>query len=79
MGANNSTHRVSFESDEHENIMVVKGVWVSDIHIGKRVDRWCTYVIGRLMSQLNLKSKKLLKAEQTRMSTFIYLFTHKKV
>uniref|UniRef100_A0A3P8V9T5 Coiled-coil-helix-coiled-coil-helix domain containing 3a n=1 Tax=Cynoglossus semilaevis TaxID=244447 RepID=A0A3P8V9T5_CYNSE len=30
MGVNNSTHRVSFESDEHENIMVVKGVWLSN-------------------------------------------------
>lgn len=30
MGANNSTRRVSFESDENENITVVKGIRVSD-------------------------------------------------
>lgn len=30
MGANNSTHRVSFESDENDNITVVKGIRVSD-------------------------------------------------
>uniref|UniRef100_A0A3Q2PXR1 Coiled-coil-helix-coiled-coil-helix domain containing 3a n=1 Tax=Fundulus heteroclitus TaxID=8078 RepID=A0A3Q2PXR1_FUNHE len=30
MGANNSTRRVSFESDENDNITVVKGIRVSD-------------------------------------------------
>lgn len=30
MGANNSTHRVSFESDGNDNITVVKGIRVSD-------------------------------------------------
>ena len=30
MGANNSTRRVSFESDENENVSVVKGIRVSD-------------------------------------------------
>uniref|UniRef100_A0A3B5QPU5 Uncharacterized protein n=1 Tax=Xiphophorus maculatus TaxID=8083 RepID=A0A3B5QPU5_XIPMA len=29
MGANNSTRRVSFESDENDNITVVKGIRVS--------------------------------------------------
>lgn len=32
MGANNSTRRVSFESDENDNITVVKGVRVSVTH-----------------------------------------------
>lgn len=31
MGANNSTRRVSFESDENENITVVKGIRVCDL------------------------------------------------
>lgn len=30
MGANNSTHRVSFESDENDNITVVKGIRLSE-------------------------------------------------
>lgn len=30
MGGKNSTHRVSFESDENDNITVVKGIRVSD-------------------------------------------------
>lgn len=31
MGANNSTRRVSFESDENDNVTVVKGIRVSDM------------------------------------------------
>lgn len=46
MGANNSTRRVSFESDENENITVVKGIRVSDsehtcLVLGKQVRHGC--------------------------------------
>uniref|UniRef100_A0A8D0B2M5 Uncharacterized protein n=1 Tax=Sander lucioperca TaxID=283035 RepID=A0A8D0B2M5_SANLU len=45
MGANNSTRRVSFESDENENITVVKGIRVSD-SINSNVIQYIAYLLG---------------------------------
>uniref|UniRef100_A0A3Q0SRZ1 Coiled-coil-helix-coiled-coil-helix domain containing 3a n=1 Tax=Amphilophus citrinellus TaxID=61819 RepID=A0A3Q0SRZ1_AMPCI len=62
MGANNSTRRVSFESDENDNITVVKGIRVSDM-IELKAEK------ARASAQAQAEAKSQVQGEVSRLLT----------